>query len=200
MVGTPSKLASTIADRIVKDIADLGWPIGHVVGSEPELLVRYGVSRAVFREAVRLVEHWQVASMRRGPGGGLVVTEPQVDAVVDAVVMYLAFVGVRVEEVFEARLVLEARVAELAPSRVTEADIIELRALAAREADGPPGDPREAPCPPGPHHEEPGSRVLRRPAERAVPPLHPGHLEDRPQRSEGRRARARLDHRCGPGR
>ena len=143
MAETTSKLASTVADRIVADIAELDWPTGEVIGSEPELLEQYGVSRAVFREAVRLVEHWQVASMRRGPGGGLVVTEPQVDAVVDAVVMYLAYVGVRVEEVFEARLALEASVAELAPGRATERDIIELRELEEREASGSQPDPRE---------------------------------------------------------
>ena len=64
-----------VADRILGDIAEEGWPEGEVVGSEAELLERYGVSRAVFREAVRLLEHLQVARMRRGPGGGLVVLD-----------------------------------------------------------------------------------------------------------------------------
>ena len=68
--------ATVTAGRIVDDVVALGWPIGTVLGSESDLLERYGVSRAVFREAVRLVEHQQVASMRRGPGGGLVVSEP----------------------------------------------------------------------------------------------------------------------------
>jgi len=137
--GTGSKLAATIADRIVDDIARRGWPEGEVVGSEPELLARYGVSRAVFREAVRLVEHKQVARMRRGPGGGLVVTPPSLDSVADAVSVYLVYVGAEIDEVFEARLALEQTAAELAPSRMDEADIAALRDLVARERVADPG-------------------------------------------------------------
>ena len=57
-----AKRAAKVADRIVEDVMALGWPVGQVLGSETELLERYQVSRAVFREAVRLVEHQQVAA------------------------------------------------------------------------------------------------------------------------------------------
>jgi DNA-binding FadR family transcriptional regulator len=137
-----TKLASTVAGRIVADIARLGWPEGTVVGSEPELLARYGVSRAVFREAVRLVEHQHVARMRRGPGGGLVVSAPSVDAVADAVSVYLFYVGAEIEDMFEARLALEEAAAELAPGRLEEAHIAELRDLVAAEEAGTVRDHR----------------------------------------------------------
>ena len=75
-----SKLAATVAAQILADVMAEDWPVGEVFGSEAELLEQYGVSRAVFREAVRLVEHQQVATMRRGPGGGLVVIEPSAAA------------------------------------------------------------------------------------------------------------------------
>ncbi len=110
-----------------------GWPVGEVLGSELELLERYEVSRAVFREAVRLVEHKGVARMRRGPGGGLVVTAPTFESVLVAVAVYLFYVGAGVDEVFDARLALEEAVAEVAPSRLSEADVVELRELVARE-------------------------------------------------------------------
>ena len=138
-----AKLASSVADRIVRDIGALGWPEGHVLGSEPELLERYGVSRAVFREAVRLVEHQHVARTRRGPGGGLVVTSLSVDSVIDAVTVYLFYVDADVDEVFETRLLLEEKVAELAPARLREADIGALRSLLAREKAGDVSDHRE---------------------------------------------------------
>jgi DNA-binding FadR family transcriptional regulator len=142
--GPPAgKLAATVADRIVDDVLAQGWPVGQVLGSEAELLDRYGVSRAVFREAVRLVEHQQVARMRRGPGGGLVVREPTVDSVIDAVVVYLYRLGARLDDVFETRLVLEEIVVDLAPERVEEADIAALRGLIRREAAGDASDPRE---------------------------------------------------------
>jgi DNA-binding FadR family transcriptional regulator len=134
------KLAAIVADRIVDDVLAQGWPVGEVLGSEAELLDRYGVSRAVFREAVRLVEHQQVARMRRGPGGGLVVREPTVDSVIDAVLVYLYRLGARLDDVFETRLVLEEIVVDLAPDRVEEVDITALRGVIQREA---AGDSRE---------------------------------------------------------
>src|SRR6201999_1943236 len=79
-----AKRASKVADRIIKDVIADDWQVGQILGSEADLVPRDPVSRAVFREAVRLVEHQQVARTRRGPGGGLVVTEPTVDAVIDA--------------------------------------------------------------------------------------------------------------------
>ncbi len=137
-----SKLAASVARRILSDVVDRGWPVGEVLGSQSELIARYGVSRAVFREAVRLVENQQVASMRRGPGGGLVVTEPTVDAIIDAAVLYLHRANTPLDEVFEARIVLEEVAAELAAVRFTEDDAAELRKLRAEEADGTVRDHR----------------------------------------------------------
>lgn len=138
-----AKLAATVADRIVTDIADAGWPVGEVIGSEAQLLERYGVSRAVFREAARVVELQQVARMRRGPGGGLVVSPPSLDSVTDAVSVYLYFVGAAVDDVFEARIALESGAAEMAPERMQESDIARLRELVQREHDEPYSDYRE---------------------------------------------------------
>ena len=133
---TSRKLAAGIAARIVADISDAGWPEGEVFGSEAELLDRYGVSRAVFREAVRLLEHQEVARMRRGPGGGLVVTVPSVESVIQAVMVYLLYVGARFEEVFEARQALEQEAVSLAAARLGEEHLVELRDLVAAEANG----------------------------------------------------------------
>jgi DNA-binding FadR family transcriptional regulator len=127
--GSNAKRAAKVADRIVEDVMALGWPVGTVLGSESDLLARYEVSRAVFREAVRLVEHQQVARTRRGPGGGLVITEPTVEAVIDAVVLYVHRVDAQLDEVFEARIVLEEIGSELAPARLQEQDLDGLRAF-----------------------------------------------------------------------
>jgi DNA-binding FadR family transcriptional regulator len=129
--GPEAKRAARVADRIIEDVMAAGWPVGSIIGSEAELLTRYQVSRAVFREAVRLLEHQQVARTRRGPGGGLVVTEPTADAVIDAVVLYLYRVEARLDELFEARIVLEEIAAGLAPSRLGEPELSRLRAFTA---------------------------------------------------------------------
>jgi DNA-binding FadR family transcriptional regulator len=137
-----SKRAARVADRIIEDVIALGWPTGTILGSEADLLERYQVSRAVFREAVRLVEHQQVARTRRGPGGGLVITEPTVDAVMDAVVLYLYRVEAPLDDLFEARIVLEEIASELAPGRLDEQDLVRLRAFSGdAQSQGRP-DPR----------------------------------------------------------
>src|SRR6201996_3360467 len=135
------KRAAKVADQIVKDVSAGGWPVGQILGSEAELLDRYQVSRAVFREAVRLVEHQQVARTRRGPGGGLVVSEPPVDAVIDAVVLYLYGAEARLDELFEARLVLEDIATGLAPARLEEQDLATLRVFAEGAQPLPPAHP-----------------------------------------------------------
>lgn len=138
-----AKLAARVADRIIQDVVAMGWPVGHVLGSEADLLVRYQVSRAVFREAVRLLEHQQVARTRRGPGGGLVVTEPTITAVTEAVVLYLYRVDAHLDEILEARFVLEELAAQLAAERTNELELEELRRFAAGDPVEPARDDRE---------------------------------------------------------
>jgi DNA-binding FadR family transcriptional regulator len=138
-----AKRAAKVADLIVEDVMALGWPVGEVLGSEADLLERYQVSRAVFREAVRLVEHEQVATTRRGPGGGLVITEPSMGAVTDAVVLYLHRVDARLDEIFEARIILEEIACQLASERTNENDLAQLRRFTTEEPISAEDDPRE---------------------------------------------------------
>ena len=129
------KLGAAVAREIETEIIDRGWPVGEVLGSEGELIQQFGVSRAVFREAVRLLEHRQVAAMRRGPGGGLVVAAPPAAAVVEVIATYLDFVDVSTDELSEARRALEQVTAGLAAERITEDAIHQLRELLSPDTD-----------------------------------------------------------------
>jgi DNA-binding FadR family transcriptional regulator len=131
--GGTDKLAARVARDIENDIIALNWPVGDVLGSEAELRAHYRVSRAVLREAIRLVEHHQVASMRRGPAGGLVVRAPDAGPATNAMIVYLAFVGTTVEHVLAARILLEPLAAALAAENINEAGIALLRAALAAE-------------------------------------------------------------------
>ncbi|HET9895807.1 MAG TPA: hypothetical protein VFQ44_12840 [Streptosporangiaceae bacterium] len=126
------KRAERVADRIVGDVMAMGWPAGEVLGCEADLLGRYRVSRAVFREAVRLIEHKQVARTRRGPGGGLIITEPASAAVLEAVVVYLYRVGAEPGELAEASRVLD-QLAGVRPVRGRQAVAL-FRGVLARAA------------------------------------------------------------------
>jgi DNA-binding FadR family transcriptional regulator len=128
------KRASTLADQIESDVLKSGWPVGSVLGSEPDLIDRYQVSRAVFREAVRLLEQREVAQMRRGPGGGLVVTAPEVSAVRQAASTLLRYQQVDIGQLSEARVNIELACLRLVVDRVDEDDITYLRDLLDEEA------------------------------------------------------------------
>lgn len=129
----PDKRASQIARRIEADIIRRGWPIGQSLGSEQALQRRYRVSRSVLREAVRLVEHHQVARMRRGPNGGLLVCEPDAAPATHAIIIYLEYVGTTIGDLLDARLLLEPLAASLAAERIDEAGIDRLRAVLGAE-------------------------------------------------------------------
>jgi DNA-binding FadR family transcriptional regulator len=127
------KLAEVISEKIELRIIDAGWPVGSVIGSEADLLNEYGVSRAVLREAVRLLEHHHVAQMRRGPGGGLVVTEPDPQAVTRAAAVFLRYRNVSPAQLFDARIALEMTAVRDAAERIDEAGVAKLRAVLEHE-------------------------------------------------------------------
>jgi DNA-binding FadR family transcriptional regulator len=139
--GRANKLASKVARHIEADIARRGWTIGESLGSEQALQRRYGVSRSVLREAVRLVEHHQVARMRRGPGGGLLICEPDAGPATRAVVIYLEHLGTTLVDLLNARLVLEPLAASLAAERIDESGIDRLRGVLRAEEHWKPGLP-----------------------------------------------------------
>jgi DNA-binding FadR family transcriptional regulator len=126
--GDGRKLAAQVAELLEQEIIDAGWPVGRVIGSEADLLARLGVSRAILREAIRVLEHHDVAFMRRGPGGGLVVKAPDSAAAVRASALSLGFRNASWEQIFEARSALELRCVEIAAQRIDETGIARLRA------------------------------------------------------------------------
>src|SRR6201994_3392066 len=139
--GRANKLASTIARDIEADIVRRGWTVGESLGSEQALQQRFRVSRSVLREAVRLVEHHQVARMRRGPNGGLLICEPDAGPATRAVVIYLEYLGTTLTDLLNARLVLEPLAASLAAERIDEAGIERLRGVLRAEEQWRPGLP-----------------------------------------------------------
>ncbi|BBZ45191.1 FadR/GntR family transcriptional regulator [Mycobacterium parmense] len=139
--GQADKLAAKTARDIEADIARRGWVVGESLGSEQALQQRFRVSRSVLREAVRLVEHHRVARMRRGPGGGLLICEPDAGPATRAVVIYLEYLGTTLPDLLTARLVLEPLAASLAADRIDEAGIARLRAVLSAEQRWRPGAP-----------------------------------------------------------
>jgi DNA-binding FadR family transcriptional regulator len=128
-----SKLAERVAAELETEILRRGWPVGELIGSETALVQKHCVSRSVFREAVRLLEHQSVARMRKGPGGGLVVDAPSTVAVSRAMAQYLRFAGVDSSQLLEARASIEAAMLQLASRNLNDARISKLNAYLAAE-------------------------------------------------------------------
>lgn len=128
------KRATGLADPMEAEINDSNRAVGEVIGSEPDLISRFGVNRAVFREAVRLLEQREVALMRHGPGGGLVVTAPQESVVRRAAATLLRFEDVQLNELVEARIDLEFARLALAVQRLDESWVDHLHGLIDHEA------------------------------------------------------------------
>jgi DNA-binding FadR family transcriptional regulator len=133
-----TKRASVLALAIERDIVRAGWPVGAVIGSEAELLACHRVSKAVLREAVRILESRMVARMQRGRGGGLIVAEPDVATVADATALFLEFKRVGVDSIFDARTILELHCTELAAQKIDETGITTLRAILDEETAAEP--------------------------------------------------------------
>lgn len=67
----PASKAIRIAREISADVLNRTLDPGERIGSEDELCEKYGVGRMTFRQAVRLLEEFEIADMRAGRGNGL---------------------------------------------------------------------------------------------------------------------------------
>jgi len=127
------KLAEQIAQQVEREIMARGWSVGESLGTEATLAKHYGVSRAVMREAIRILEHHTVVSSRRGAGGGIAVRAPEIDAVVPVTALFLDYEGVTPAMLFEARSAIELAVVALAAERMTDEKRARLVAAIALE-------------------------------------------------------------------
>ena len=136
--GPAFKSGEQLARRIEDEIVAAGWPVGERLGSEPELMERYGVSRSVLREAIRLLEHHQVARTREGRGGGLVVAAPESRAITRALELYLQYRHVTLVDLLETKRALELAALPITAGRL-DADGVE-RLLSAGIAEATEGE------------------------------------------------------------
>lgn len=133
--GGTGKMAEGVARSLALTVAAKSLRPGELIGTESELIEREKVSRAVLREAVRLLEYHQIARMRRGPGGGLFVVEPGTTGVTDVAAIYLARQKMTLAQLSELRTGVEVAIAELAAERIDPAGLSRLHDVLRREAE-----------------------------------------------------------------
>lgn len=130
------KLAQRVAEQIEKDVVGAGWPVGHSLGRESDLLERYPVSRAVLREAIAIAEQDGIVQMRRGVRGGLFVIAPAQNTVILALRNYLEAAGISIDELQFAREAIDGLMLQLAARKLNPVSMQNLRALASESSSG----------------------------------------------------------------
>jgi len=130
------RLADQVVDGIRALIAEETYKVGDRLPPEPELCEHFGVGRSTIREAMRVLGNRGLVRVRQGEGTFV--------ASASALESFEERLGrAAIEDLYEARLLLELPMAELAAERRSRADVAKMRtclkaraaAIAARDAE-----------------------------------------------------------------
>jgi DNA-binding FadR family transcriptional regulator len=137
-----------IASEIQHHIQERGLGPGDFLGREEDLAAEFGVSRPTLREALKLLASGNLIRANKGPGGGIFVAltadQGMSRSLSDAIAMMLETRAVSLDELLEARLLLEVPLAGQAAYHADAETVRELRAALAAECEAAEGDDLEA--------------------------------------------------------
>ena len=124
----------TRVDRTARQLAELSLEGegGRYLGSEDELLKRFGVSRPTLRQAAKMVANDRLITVRRGPRGGLYADRPDAADSVRAVARYLRLNGATLHDVFVVNSLIAEQAGALAARSADPQLRAELAAFARR--------------------------------------------------------------------
>jgi DNA-binding FadR family transcriptional regulator len=131
------KLSETIALRLIQDIENGGAEWGTSLGSEAELQQRYAVSRAIMREALRLLELHNIVRVKTGAGGGAIVQDFDPDYTIGLVSLYLIYARLPLSDLWEAQSSLEIAAAERCAVQADSATLREMSKALRRLEEAP---------------------------------------------------------------
>jgi GntR family transcriptional repressor for pyruvate dehydrogenase complex len=133
-----------VAVQIQHYIQEEGLRPGDFLGREEDLAAEFGVSRPTLREALKLLASGNLIRASKGPGGGIFVAhtadEGMGRSLSDAIAMMLETGTVTLDELLEARLLLEVPLAGLAAYQPEAETLTTLREIVQREAAAGPND------------------------------------------------------------
>ena len=116
------KASVVVAERIRRGIVRGDFQPDQALPNETELMALYEVSRPVVREALRIIESESLIKVKRGAGGGARVRRPDIAVAARHTALLLQLEGTTLEDLFEARALLEpAAVRRLATLRPKDA-------------------------------------------------------------------------------
>lgn len=121
------RVSEEVADQLREAIFSGRLGPGDKLPPERQLAQQFGVSRLVLREALRSLERVGLLMIKRGYGGGAFVSEMDKKAVTRSLSVMIRLGETSVDDLTEARLIYEPKIARLAAERATEEDIAALK-------------------------------------------------------------------------
>jgi GntR family transcriptional regulator, transcriptional repressor for pyruvate dehydrogenase complex len=134
-------MSEQIAASIQQRIGDDDLSPGDRLGTEEQLAREYAVSRPTLREALRILSSARLVRPVSGPKGGIFVARTPEESVSrsvsDSIALLLDVRGTSIEELLEARTMLEVPLARLAAVRAAEEAVREMREALGEAASDP---------------------------------------------------------------
>jgi GntR family transcriptional repressor for pyruvate dehydrogenase complex len=128
-----SALPDQIADRILQMIKDRQLKPGDKLPPERELSTMMNVGRPALREALRALAMMNIIEIRQGTGA--YVTQLDTAQLVQHLDFVFSLNDTAIMDLFDARKIVEAGIAELAAQHITDEDITLLEASLQKSAD-----------------------------------------------------------------
>lgn len=134
------KLAETIAYEIVEGLMEGRCVPGQTLPLEATMLEQYGVSRPTMREALRILEVQGILVLRPGRTGGPVYAGPSGEYLGRMASLHFHLQGSKMEDLLEARFLIEPAMAHGAARRQEPGAIALLRAFVDGDPEPDPTD------------------------------------------------------------
>lgn len=129
------KTAELVANSIRRRIIQGELSEGDTLPAEAQLMEQFGISRPSLREAFRILETERLIDVKRGSRSGARVSLPKVESVSRYASYYLQASGVKVADIYEARLALEPHIVRKLAAKPNKAAIDRLSEAAERLSD-----------------------------------------------------------------
>lgn len=123
------RFSDQIADLIQKKILEDNLAVGTGLPSEIEMAREFQVSRSVIREALRILEISGLVNIKKGPTGGIFVSNGYQAPIIRSLNNLLTSGEVTVDHLFDARLLIEPHIAGQAARHASDADLKKFEAL-----------------------------------------------------------------------
>lgn len=123
------KAYEEVSDEIRKLIHSRRLQPSHRLPTERDLAEQFGVSRMVVREAIRTLERSGLLAVKKGPRGGIFVTQQYDRPITDSIANLLAGGGADLANLFEMRLLIEPFAASRAADLASGEELDQLAAL-----------------------------------------------------------------------